>query len=549
MTDPQEEHTAQLEATIKRLQKENERLQEKARQADSANKAKSDFLAMISHEIRTPMNGVIGLSEILLGTELEAKQTHFAELILASARNLLTLINSLLDFSKIEAKKMELDHAPFDLKGLLAETIELYSLSGGEKGLRVYADITPELHSSYLGDSHRIRQILVNLLGNAIKFTEQGEVRLRVTVNQSKPRLDQLRFEVRDTGPGIVAEKQDQLFQPFSQLDGPSGLRHSGTGLGLSICAKLVELMKGSVGLDSISGQGSTFWFELALPVATSRRQAEAQLVPELEQDQAGEKASGCKYTILIVDDEPTNRMVLRESLQNAGVQVVEAVNGEEAVALCKNMTYDLVFMDCMMPVMDGFEAAVQIISMAEAIGKEPVPVIALTADATIGTHKRCQDSGMVDYLLKPLDFDQLQDVVGNFLPDLGARLQGRHVMCRDTGDEDPESEVMNMAVLDKLRANIGDIYPVLKVFLGALDSRLQELTEAVGKKDAESLTRAAHTIKGSSGQFGAEELATLCQKMENMGREKSFTQVDSLLLEMERAAERLRKKIRKLLD
>ena len=549
MTDPSEDRTAQLEETIKRLQEENERLQEKARQADSANKAKSDFLAMISHEIRTPMNGVIGLSEILLGTELEAKQTHFAELILASARNLLTLINSLLDFSKIEAKKMELDHAPFDLKGLLAETVELYSLSGGEKGLRVYADISSELHSSYLGDSHRIRQILVNLLGNAIKFTEHGEVRLKVDVIQNEPRLDRLRFEVRDTGPGIVAEKQDQLFQPFSQLDGPTGLRHSGTGLGLSICAKLVELMKGSVGLDSISGQGSTFWFELALPVATFRRQVESLAGHEFEQALSGEKLHGGQYTILIVDDEPTNRMVMRESLQNADVRVVEAADGAEAVELCKNTTYDLVFMDCMMPVMDGFEATVQIISMAEGTGMEPVPVIALTADATTGTRKRCRDSGMADYLLKPLDFDQLQNVVGNFIPDLGTRLQGRHVMCRDIDDEASESVVVNTAALNKLRANIGDIRPVLEVFLEALDSRIQEVAVAVEKKDAEGLTRAAHTVKGSSGQFGAEELATLCQQMENMGRENSFSQADSLLREIERAAERVREKLPKLLD
>jgi len=551
MTDDPTSQTAHLEATIERLQKENARLQEKARQADSANKAKSDFLAMISHEIRTPMNGVIGLSEILLGTGLEAKQEHFAELILASARNLLTLINSLLDFSKIEAQKMELDHAAFDLRALLDEMVELYSLSGHEKKLLVSASIDSNLHSSYIGDSYRIRQVLVNLLGNAIKFTEKGEVQLKVTVLKNTPHEDYLRFEVMDTGLGIVPEKQGQLFQPFSQLDGPSGLRHSGTGLGLSICAKLIELMNGSVGLNSIPGQGSTFWFEISLPVEVTRKKPESQsLDPSLQVQVDQKRDAADKYTILIVDDEPTNRMVLRETLQCAGVKVVEAVNGQEAVEFCKQTTYDLIFMDCMMPVMDGFESTTIILSGIREANKKPVPVIALTADATSATRKRCIDCGMVDYLLKPLDFDELQSVIGKFFPGLGSKIQGCHVIARDENTKAHEEVVVvNTVAIDKLRENIGDIAPVFRVFLKALENRLKEVGEAIKEKDAEGVVRAAHTIKGSSSQFGAEELSSLCQQMENMGRENSFAQAASLLLEIERAADRLRKVLSKVLD
>ena len=551
MTDDPTSQTAHLEATIERLQKENARLQEKARQADSANKAKSDFLAMISHEIRTPMNGVIGLSEILLGTGLEAKQEHFAELILASARNLLTLINSLLDFSKIEAQKMELDHAAFDLRALLDEMVELYSLSGHEKKLLVSSSIDSNLHSSYIGDSYRIRQVLVNLLGNAIKFTEKGEVQLKVTVLKNTPHEDYLRFEVMDTGLGIVPEKQGQLFQPFSQLDGPSGLRHSGTGLGLSICAKLIELMNGSVGLNSIPGQGSTFWFEISLPVEVTRKKPESQsLDPSLQVQVDQKRDAADKYTILIVDDEPTNRMVLRETLQCAGVKVVEAVNGQEAVEFCKQTTYDLIFMDCMMPVMDGFESTTIILSGIREANKKPVPVIALTADATSATRKRCIDCGMVDYLLKPLDFDELQSVIGKFFPGLGSKIQGCHVIARDENTKAHEEVVVvNTVAIDKLRENIGDIAPVFRVFLKALENRLKEVGEAIKEKDAEGVVRAAHTIKGSSSQFGAEELSSLCQQMENMGRENSFAQAASLLLEIERAADRLRKVLSKVLD
>ncbi len=556
MTDKQSEQACQvihLQATIEQLRRENRRLQEKARHADSANKAKSDFLAMISHEIRTPMNGVIGLSELLLGTGLEERQKHFAELILASARNLLTLINSLLDFSKIEARKMILDLEPFDLRALLAEVMELFILSGRQKNLQVSADIDPQLRSFYIGDGYRIRQILVNLLGNAIKFTEKGEVRLIVKVVESRNKKDLLRFEVKDTGFGIVREKQGRLFQPFTQLDGPSSLRHSGTGLGLSICAKLIELMKGAVGLTSEPGQGSTFWFQVRLPWEVVRDTSDSSFVEHaLERKAQAEKNndSADKINILIVDDEPTNRMVLRESLQKAGVRVAEAVDGSEAVKLCTETTFDLIFMDCQMPVMDGFESTVQILSQAGKCAETPPPVVALTADATQDTQQRCRDTGMVDYLLKPLDFDELQKVVGRFLPGLETRVPGRHIIVQEEEERvRRKNAVVNPLILEKLRQNIGNLAPVIGVFLQTMDNRLQRIEQAVRDKNAENITRSAHTLKGSSSQFGAEEIAGLCRRLENMGREQSISGADTLLIEIRQAAERLREVLSKELD
>ncbi len=545
-----QEQIAELESIIRSLQEENRRLRKKASHADSANKAKSDFLAMISHEIRTPMNGVIGLSELLLGTDLETRQKHFAELILTSARNLLTLINSLLDFSKIEAKKMVLDLVPFDLSGMLRETMELYALSGEQKQLKVSADIDDRLAPAYIGDGYRIRQILVNLLGNAIKFTSRGEVSLTVTVTERERNIDTIRFEVKDTGPGIVREKQGELFQPFTQLDGPAKLRHGGTGLGLSICAKLIELMDGALGLNSAPGEGSTFWFQLRLPVAA----AETSNADSAEYSGGGTGTdnaaaeNGCPYTILIVDDEPTNRMVLRESLQRAGAEIIEAEDGRQAVEQCLEQDFDLIFMDCQMPVVDGFEATGKILANA-AENKRSIPsIIALTADATMETRQRCQDTGMVDYLLKPLNFDELKQVIGRQLPDLQVHIRGRHVIDRDNDGEIKAGDmVINPKTLEKLGNNIGNLGPVINVFLQTLSGRFSDISRAVQAKDAEAIARTAHTLKGSSSQFGAEELSGLCRRMEDMGRSRNIAQAEPLLREIDRATGRLRKELNRL--
>ncbi len=545
-----QQQVAELEAIIRTLREENGRLREKARHADSANKAKSDFLAMISHEIRTPMNGVIGLSELLLGTGLESRQKHFAELILTSARNLLTLINSLLDFSKIEAKKMVLDLAPFDLTAMLMETMDLYALSGEQKKLKVHAEIDDRLAPSYIGDGYRIRQILVNLLGNAIKFTSRGEVKLTVTTLQKEQNIDTIRFEVKDTGPGIVREKQGELFQPFTQLDGPAKLRHGGTGLGLSICAKLIELMDGALGLNSAPGAGSTFWFQLRLPVAAAETLDNNSDEcfgdgPKTNNSAAGDS---CPYTILIVDDEPTNRMVLRESLQRAGAEIIEAEDGRQALEHCMTQDFDLIFMDCQMPVVDGFEATRKILTNAAEGNRSLPPVIALTADATMDTRQRCQDTGMIDYLLKPLNFDELKEVIGRQLPDLQVHIQGRHVIDRDNDSEiKAGGMVINPETLEKLGNNIGNLGPVINVFLQTLSGRFYDISRAVQAKDPGAVAQAAHTLKGSSSQFGAEELSGLCRRMEEMGRSRNIAQAEPLLREIDRAAVRLRKALTRL--
>jgi signal transduction histidine kinase/AmiR/NasT family two-component response regulator len=391
-----------------RLRLQSEELARARDEAFAASRAKGDFLAMMSHEIRTPMNGVIGTTGLLRDTRLSQEQQEYVGLIHDSGESLLRIINDILDFSKIEAGRFQLDINDFEVRPLAHGTLELISEAAARKGLRIRCDVAPDVPLNATGDSGRIRQVLVNFLGNAVKYTDKGEITLSVSAEHLQDSTVAMRFEVRDTGIGISPEGQVGLFESFSRVDAARTRGISGTGLGLAICQRLAATMGGNVGVSSQIDRGSTFWF--VVPLRTAQRGADPAREPAALLTARHDRP----WRILVADDNTINQTVARKILEKLGCRVDVVPNGAEAVRAIERLPYDMVLMDCQMPVMDGYEASMSIRRLGSR-GRR-VPIVALTAAAIEGDRERCLAAGMDDYIAKPARPAQLAEVLGRWL-------------------------------------------------------------------------------------------------------------------------------------